>query len=91
MTMIVATHEMGFAREVADEVCFLDGGRVLERGPPEQVLGDPARAADPSVPPPDHRGRPALTLVRPASGDRKPSVTGAHQVTERQVTGSRIR
>jgi polar amino acid transport system ATP-binding protein len=41
MTMIVATHEMGFARQVADEVCFLDGGRVLERGPAEQVLADP--------------------------------------------------
>jgi polar amino acid transport system ATP-binding protein len=41
MTMIVATHEMGFARQVADRVCFLDGGSVLERGPPEQVLGDP--------------------------------------------------
>jgi polar amino acid transport system ATP-binding protein len=41
MTMLLATHEMGFAREVADKVCFLDGGRVLEEGPPEQVLGDP--------------------------------------------------
>jgi polar amino acid transport system ATP-binding protein len=41
MTMLVATHEMGFARQVADRVCFLDGGRVLESGPPEQVLGDP--------------------------------------------------
>ncbi|GAB3272592.1 amino acid ABC transporter ATP-binding protein [Kineosporia babensis] len=41
MTMLVATHEMGFARQVADEVCFLDGGRVLERGAPEQVLGEP--------------------------------------------------
>jgi len=41
MTMLVATHEMGFARQVADEVCFLDGGRVLERGRPDQVLGDP--------------------------------------------------
>jgi polar amino acid transport system ATP-binding protein len=41
MTMIVATHEMGFARQVADRVCFLDGGRVLEQGPPEQVLGEP--------------------------------------------------
>ncbi len=41
MTMVVATHEMGFARQVADEVCFLDGGSVLERGSPEQVLGDP--------------------------------------------------
>ncbi len=41
MTMLVATHEMGFARQVADEVCFLDGGRVLERGSPGQVLGEP--------------------------------------------------
>jgi len=41
MTMVVATHEMGFARQVADRVCFLDGGRVLEQGPPGQVLGDP--------------------------------------------------
>src|ERR671939_1282724 len=40
-TMIVATHEMGFARQVADEVCFLDGGRVLESGPAEQVLTEP--------------------------------------------------
>jgi polar amino acid transport system ATP-binding protein len=44
MTMLVATHEMGFARDVADEVCFLDGGRVLERGPAAQVLGDPVEA-----------------------------------------------
>ena len=41
MTMLVATHEMGFARRVADEVCFLHAGRVHERGAPEQVLGDP--------------------------------------------------
>jgi polar amino acid transport system ATP-binding protein len=41
MTMLLATHEMGFARDVADTVCFLDGGRVLEEGPPEQVLADP--------------------------------------------------
>jgi polar amino acid transport system ATP-binding protein len=41
MTMLLATHEMGFARDIADQVCFLDGGRVLEEGPPEQVLGDP--------------------------------------------------
>jgi polar amino acid transport system ATP-binding protein len=41
-TMVVATHEMGFARDVADLVCFLDGGQVLEQGPPSQVLGDPS-------------------------------------------------
>ncbi len=41
MTMVLATHEMGFAREVADQVCFLDGGVVLERGTAEQLFGDP--------------------------------------------------
>jgi polar amino acid transport system ATP-binding protein len=41
MTMLIATHEMGFAREVADEVCFLDAGSVLERGTSQQVLADP--------------------------------------------------
>jgi polar amino acid transport system ATP-binding protein len=43
MTMLVATHEMGFARQVADRVCFLDGGRVLEDGSADQVLGDPVQ------------------------------------------------
>jgi len=42
-TMLVTTHEMGFAREVADEVCFLHEGRILERGAPEQVLDAPQR------------------------------------------------
>ena len=41
MTMIVVTHEMSFAREVADTVVFMDGGVVVESGPPEQVIGDP--------------------------------------------------
>jgi polar amino acid transport system ATP-binding protein len=41
MTMVLATHEMGFARDVADQVCFLDSGVVLERGTAEQVFGDP--------------------------------------------------
>ena len=41
MTMLLATHEMAFAREVADEVCFLDQGVVLERGPARQVLSAP--------------------------------------------------
>ncbi|MFQ1002854.1 amino acid ABC transporter ATP-binding protein [Modestobacter sp. SSW1-42] len=40
-TMIVVTHEIGFAREVADQVVFMDGGRVVEQGPPEQVLDAP--------------------------------------------------
>jgi polar amino acid transport system ATP-binding protein len=41
MTMILATHEMGFAREVSNKVCFLDAGRILEEGPPEQIFTEP--------------------------------------------------
>ncbi|MFI6479676.1 amino acid ABC transporter ATP-binding protein [Nonomuraea sp. NPDC050663] len=41
MTMLVVTHEMGFAREVADRVVFMDGGVIVEDGPPAQVIGDP--------------------------------------------------
>ena len=41
MTMLLATHEMGFAREVASKVCFLHGGIVHEEGPPEQIFGAP--------------------------------------------------
>ncbi|HYO17376.1 MAG TPA: amino acid ABC transporter ATP-binding protein, partial [Dermatophilaceae bacterium] len=44
MTMIVVTHEMGFAREVADRVVFMDAGVVIEDGSPAQVLGDPREA-----------------------------------------------
>ena len=41
LTMVLATHEMGFARDVANRVCFLDGGRVLEAAPPAELFGDP--------------------------------------------------
>ena len=41
MTMIVVTHEMGFAREVADRVIFMDGGYIVEQGTPEEVFGNP--------------------------------------------------
>ena len=44
MTMVLATHEMGFATQVADEVCFLESGLILERGSPEQVLKSPQNA-----------------------------------------------
>ncbi|RKT51592.1 amino acid ABC transporter ATP-binding protein [Saccharothrix australiensis] len=40
-TILMATHEMGFARQVADRVCFLDGGRLIESGPPDRVFGAP--------------------------------------------------
>jgi polar amino acid transport system ATP-binding protein len=41
LTMLVATHEMGFARDVADRVCFLDAGAILEQGPPAEFFGNP--------------------------------------------------
>ena len=41
MTMMVVTHEMAFARDVADRVVFMDGGVVVEQGPPQEVLGAP--------------------------------------------------
>jgi polar amino acid transport system ATP-binding protein len=42
MTMVIATHEMGFAREISDMVCFLDAGRIVESGPPAQLFGAPS-------------------------------------------------
>jgi len=41
MTMVIATHEMGFARDIAGRVCFLDAGRILEEGPPERIFSEP--------------------------------------------------
>jgi polar amino acid transport system ATP-binding protein len=43
MTMVIATHEMAFARDIADTVCFLDSGVVCEQGPPEQIFTAPAQ------------------------------------------------
>jgi polar amino acid transport system ATP-binding protein len=41
MTMLIATHEMGFARDIATRVCFLEDGVILEEGPPEQIFSSP--------------------------------------------------
>ena len=41
MTMVIATHEMGFARDIANRVCFLDTGVILEQGPPDQIFSSP--------------------------------------------------
>ena len=41
MTMVIATHEMSFARDIADRICFLDAGTIIEDGPPAQILSDP--------------------------------------------------
>ncbi len=45
MTMVLATHEMGFARQAADKVCFLKDGRIIEEGPPEQLFAHPEHDA----------------------------------------------
>jgi polar amino acid transport system ATP-binding protein len=44
MTMLIATHEMGFAREIANRVCFLDDGVILEQGPPDEIFSSPREA-----------------------------------------------
>jgi polar amino acid transport system ATP-binding protein len=44
MTMVIATHEMGFARDVANRVCFLDAGAILEQGPPAEIFSSPREA-----------------------------------------------
>jgi polar amino acid transport system ATP-binding protein len=44
MTMIIATHEMGFARDIAHRVCFLDDGRIVEEGPPQEMFSEPREA-----------------------------------------------
>ena len=43
MTMIIVTHEMGFAEEVSDRVVFIDGGRIIETGPPHDVFQTPSQ------------------------------------------------
>ena len=61
MTMVVVTHEMGFAREVADRVIFMDGGVIVEQGKPEDVLLHPK----------EERTRTFLKRVLPASEAQK--------------------
>ena len=39
--MLIATHEMSFARDIANQVCFLDAGRILEQGPPDEIFSHP--------------------------------------------------
>ena len=41
MTMLIATHEMGFARDIANRVCFLDDGQILEQGSPQEIFASP--------------------------------------------------
>ena len=84
MTMLLATHEMGFARQVADRVCFLDGGRILEQGPPRAGARRADRTPDPAVPATNHRRRPCVggttvgggTVVPPAFSSSTVPATG---------------
>ena len=75
MTMVIATHEMGFARDIAHRVCFLDEGVILEEGAPEQIFSSPRRSgpsgssrASSTPAGCDGRGRPS----RPNTGDPDP-------------------
>ena len=70
MTMVVVTHEMGFAREVGDSVVFMDGGVIVEQGDPDQVLLEPQGGA--------HQ---ALPLTGPLGGQLH---GGGHQLVERR-------
>ena len=67
MTMLLATHEMGFAREVASKVCFLFDGVVHEEGPPERDLRRPEGRAHARVPEADHRGGAAVGQGSPGA------------------------
>ena len=64
LTMLLATHEMGFAKEVASQVCFLDAGSILERGSAAADLRGPAGGADPAVPEPGGEVRSSLSGSR---------------------------
>ena len=74
MTMLIATHEMGFAREVADEVCYLQDGQIVERGSPEQIFVSPDRARHAAVPGAAARRRPDLRSAagRPVATPERP-------------------
>ena len=63
LTMLLATHEMGFAKEVASQVCFLDAGSILERGTAQGHLREPARTTHAAVPEPGREGRPPLSAA----------------------------
>ena len=63
MTMLIATHEMGFARDVAHRVCFLDEGVILEEGTPAEIFGAPREAAHAAVSPAHRRSRSALGVL----------------------------
>ena len=90
MTMVIATHEMSFARDIADRVCFLDDGRILEQGPPERDLQLPARGAHAAVPAAHHRGEATVTRRTPfrLPGTRTRNSCAASALGSSRVPGS---
>ena len=95
MTMVIATHEMGFARDIANRVCFLDGGVILEQGEPAADLHRAARGPHAAVPPADHRRRAPLSSAlrfdhaRPAAPARRPQPRAARRLRRRPALGGR--
>ena len=71
MTMLIATHEMGFAKDIAGRVCFLDEGVILEQGPPAADLQRAAGGADEAVPAADHRRWADVSDREPGRGSSK--------------------
>lgn len=74
-TMVVVTHELGFARDVADEVAFMDGGRIVETGHPDEIFGHPR----------DERTRAFVAgfLRRQASGSEREAASSSEVRTGR--------
>ena len=92
MTMIIATHEMGFARDVADRVCFLDAGVILEAGTPEQVFSNPQQPRNSSILATDRRRGPDCRFAErcfieplPKRGSERSSGTSAAHRRSRQA------
>ena len=71
MTMMVVTHEMGFAREVGDKLVFMDDGVIVEEGVPAEVLGEPAARAHPGVPVQGALTAPPVAASGAPSGHRR--------------------
>lgn len=86
MTMVIATHEMGFARDVADRICFLDGGRILEEGPPDVILRTTAGSS------PSSRAtiasRESIQTMVAGSGTGAPPAPPARAVTRAPTRGA---
>ena len=79
MTMLIATHEMGFARDVASKVVFLYAGQIEEEGPPDELFREPAQRAHAHVPPQHHRSQADVSprAQTPVVAARRPPATAS--------------